>query len=450
MDRKLTLKQRFLAATTLFGMFFGPASLIFPVHLGQLAGSNVIPATIGFIITAVSLPILGVAAIAITHSDGLQALANNVGKGYSYFFTCLLYLAIGPFFAIPRCATISFTTGVMPMLGDQSETLALLIFSAILFAIVLFCSLHHAGIQVWIGKIITPLFLLLFAILVITALLKPSASVSSIEPVDAYKTGTLFFGFVEGYNTMDGIAGIAFGIVIINLFRDMGIRKDTTITKAVLYSGSLAGILMALLYVMTIIMGTQSRGLFELSDNGSIALAQIAGHYLGKSGSFVLALTIIFACLKTSIGLVTSCAEAFQRMFPKALSYKAWAVIFTAIPFFLTNFGLSRILEYSLPALMFLYPLTITLILLALFGRFFDHDKVVYVSVTAFTCIAAVLDALKALPAELQNALRLEGILAFAPKYLPLFSLNLGWILPAIIGFVIGLGIHALRKYRNP
>ena len=450
MDKKLTFKQRILAVATLFGMFFGPASLIFPVHLGQLAGSNVIPATIGFIITAVGIPILGVAAIAITHSNGLQALANNVGKGYSYFFTCLLYLAIGPFFAIPRCATISFTTGIVPMLGGNRETLALLIFSAILFAIVLFCSLHPSGIKVWIGKIITPLFLLFFAILVITALLKPSTSISSVEPADAYKTGALFFGFVEGYSTMDGIAGLAFGIVVIDLFRGMGIRKDTAINKAVLYAGFLAGALMALLYVLTIIMGTQSRGLFELSDNGSIALAQISGHYLGKLGGIVLALTITFACLKTSIGLVTSCAEAFQRMFPKALSYKAWAVIFTAISFIITNFGLSRVLEYSLPALMFLYPLTIALILLALFGKFFDHDKAVYISVTAFTCTAALFDLLKTLPAALQNALQLDGILALAPKYFPLFSQNLGWILPAMIGFMIGLSIHALRKHRRP
>lgn len=450
MGRQLTFKQRILAAATLFGMFFGPASLIFPVHLGQLAGSNVILAAIGFIITAVGIPILGVAAIAITHSNGMQALANQIGKGYSYFFTCLLYLAIGPFFAIPRCATISFTTGIVPMLGGNRETQALLIFSAILYAIVLFCSLHPSGIKVWIGKVITPLFLLFFAILVITALLKPSTSISSVAPADAYKTGALFLGFVEGYNTMDGIAGLAFGIVVIDLFRGMGIRKDTAITKAVLYSGSLAGALMALLYVLTIIMGTQSRGLFELSDNGSIALAQIAGHYLGKFGSVVLALTITFACLKTSIGLVTSCAEAFRRMFPNGPSYKVWAVIFTAISFIITNFGLSSVLAYSLPALMFLYPLTITLILLALFGKFFDHDKAVYISVTAFTCTASLIDLLKTLPAALQDALHLDGILALAPKIFPLFSLNLGWILPAVIGFVIGLSIHTLRKHRSP
>ena len=128
--KKLTLQQKILVAGTLFGMFFGAGNLIFPVHLGQMAGRNVLPAMIGFIITAVGIPIFGVAAIGATHSDGLQTLSSKVGKGYGVFFTCLLYLTIGPLFAIPRCATTSFTTGVTPMLTDASrEPLALLIFS---------------------------------------------------------------------------------------------------------------------------------------------------------------------------------------------------------------------------------------------------------------------------------------------------------------------------------
>ena len=446
MKQRLTFKQRLLVAGTLFGMFFGAGNLIFPVHLGQLAGSNVIPAMVGFIITAVGIPILGVAAIGMTHSDGLQALANKVGKGYSYFFTCLLYLTIGPFFAIPRCATTSFTTGIAPMLGGFSEAAALLIFSAIFFALVLFFSLRPSGITVWIGKIINPLFLAFLAILVISALLNPSTTVAAVEPAEGYKTGALFSGFVEGYGTMDAIAGLAFGIVVIDIIRSMGVKDDTAVAKDVLSSGILTGALMALIYILTILMGTQSRGLFETSANGGIALAQISGHYLGSFGSIVLALTITFACLKTSIGLVTSCSEAFVQMFPKALPYKVWAVIFTLFSFVVSNFGLSKILDYSLPVLMFLYPPTITLILLALFGKFFGHHKAVYISVTAFTCVAALFDLLKTLPAAMQEGLNLAPVIALAGKCLPFFSLNLGWVIPAFIGLILGLGI---RKFRS-
>ena len=139
MQKQLNMKQRILVAGTLFGMFFGAGNLIFPVHLGQLAGNQMVPAMIGFIVTAVGIPILGVAAIGNTHSDGLQSLANKVGKGYGYVLTCLLYLTIGPFFAIPRCATTSFTTGIAPMLGnDVSESAVLFVFSLVFFVLVLF------------------------------------------------------------------------------------------------------------------------------------------------------------------------------------------------------------------------------------------------------------------------------------------------------------------------
>jgi len=446
MKQRLTFQQRFLVAGTLFGMFFGAGNLIFPVHLGQLAGSNVIPAMIGFIITAVGIPILGVAAIGNTHSDGLQALSSKVGKGYGYVFTCLLYLTIGPFFAIPRCATTSFTTGVAPLLGSSiPESAALLIFSLIFFALVLFFSLRPAKITVWVGKLITPIFLVFLAILVTAALLNPGAAVESIAPAEGYKDGALFSAFIEGYGTMDAIAGLAFGIVVIDIIRAMGVTQDGAIAKDVLRSGILTGILMAVIYIATILMGAQSRGLFETSENGGIALAQIANHYLGSAGSIILALTITFACLKTSIGLVTSCADAFARMFPKALSYKAWAVIFTVGSFGFSNFGLQSILDYSLPVLMFLYPLAITLILLALIGKLFDHDRKVYICVTAFTCISALFDLLKTLPAQL----RPDSLVSFGRQLLPWFGLNLGWVVPAFIGFVLGMVLHLLGKHKK-
>ena len=450
MQKRLNIKQRVLVAATLFGMFFGAGNLIFPVHLGQLAGRNAVPAMIGFIITAVGIPILGVAAIGNTHSDGLQALANKVGRRYGYLFTCLLYLTIGPFFAIPRCATTSFTTGIAPMLPHGvSEGMGLLIFSLIFFSLVLFFSLRPANITVWIGKIINPVFLIFFAILVISALCNPGAAVSSVEPDSSYQSGVLFSAIIEGYGTMDAIAGLAFGIVVIDIIRSMGVSEDSAVAKDVLHSGMLTGLLMAVIYVATILVGAQSRGLFAISENGGIALAQISGHYLGTAGSVVLAVTVTFACLKTSIGLVTSCADAFARMFPKGLSYKTWAVVFTAFSFCISNFGLSKIIEYSLPVLMFLYPLAITLILLALSGKLFAHDRAVYVSVTAFTCAAAVFDLIKTLPEGLRSSLHLDGVIGFAETVLPWFHLNLGWVVPAVIGLALGMLIRIIRKNRK-
>lgn len=445
--KKLTLRQKILVAGTLFGMFFGAGNLIFPVHLGQMAGQNTLPAIIGFIITAVGIPILGVAAIGITHSDGLQTLSGKVGKGYGIFFTCLLYLTIGPLFAIPRCATVSFTTGITPLLGaDSPERLYLLLFSAVFFAFVLFFSLRPGKITVWIGKIINPLFLFFFAVLMLAALLAPGAAVSAVEPVEAYRSDAFFPALIEGYGTMDAIAGLAFGIVVIDVIRRMGVDNDDTIAEDVLSSGLLTGALMALIYVVSIVVGAQSRGLFELSENGGIALTQIAGHYLGGVGLFILAFTITFACLKTSIGLVTACAETFSKMTNGKISYRSWAILFTVFSFAVSNIGLSAIIEYSIPMLMLIYPPAIALILLAFLGKFFAHDRTVYIATMIGTWAAAIFDCMKTLPAPVQAALHLDAPIAFAAAHLPLFDKNLGWLLPAVIGFAAGMAIRASRR----
>ncbi len=448
--QQLNGKQRLLVGFTLFGMFFGAGNLIFPVHLGQMAGNHAAAAMAGFIITAVGIPILAVAAIGMTHSDGLHTLSKRVGKGYGYLFTCLLYLTIGPFFAIPRCAATSFTVGVQPLTqGILEDRIVLAVFSAVFFAAVLYCSLRPAKITVWIGKIINPVFLVFLCILVIVALLHPGAGISEVQSAGGYSTNALLTGCVEGYGTMDAIAGLAFGIVVIDIIRSMGVTEDQAVAKEVLISGMLTGLLMAVIYAATIIMGAQSRGLFEVSENGGVALAQIADHYLGFAGKIVLAVTIIFACLKTSIGLVTSCAEAFSRMFPKLFSYRSWAVLFTLFSFAVSNVGLSRIIEYAVPMLLFLYPLTVTLILLSLAEKLFRGSRAVYVSVTAFTCIAAISDMFRTMPEWIQKLLHTEALVNLVSHCLPLFDLGIGFALPALVGLVLGLMITAWYFFRN-
>ena len=203
---------------------------------------------------------------------------------------------------------------------------------------------------------------------------------------------------------------------------------------------------MGLIYVAVALVGVQSRGVFETSENGGIAFAQIARHYLGYPGLIILAATVTLACLKTAVGLITSCAETFKTMFPKGPSYRVWAIVFSTVSFLFANFGLSTIIEFSIPVLMFLYPLAITLAVLALFGRFFGHDRAMYVSVTAFTLVAAVYDLLRTLPEGLRTACHLDGFLKAVGTVLPLSGLGLGWVCPALLGAVVGLIVHFVRK----
>lgn len=442
MKKKLTWKETLLTGLTLFGLFFGAGNLIFPVHMGQLAGRNVWPAIAGFCVTAVSIPILGVAAIGVTHSDGLEALAKKAGKTFGTVFTCALYLTIGPLFAIPRCATTSFTTGVSPMLASPDrEALPLLLFTAAFFALVLFFSLRPSGIVTWVGKIITPVFLVFFAVLVFAAMKDPSAAVRDVLPAAGYESGALFKGVLEGYGTMDAIAGLAFGIIVIRVIRACGVTDAGDIARNTLVSGLVAGALMAAIYVITTLMGTESRGTLEISENGGIALVGIAKMYFGRAGLAILAATITAACLKTAIGLVTSCAETFVKLFSSGPSYKAWAVVFTAFSFAISNVGLSRLIGYSVPVLMLLYPPAMVLILLAFFDKWFGGARCVYGWTLAGAIFAAVFDFLKTLPVPVEPA--------FAAKLFPFFDLGLGWVVPAAVGLVIGLLVRRANMRRE-
>ncbi len=446
MKRKLTMRETIVVASTLFGMFFGAGNLIFPVHLGQMAGSNSWPAIIGFCITAVTIPILAVAAIGNTHSDNLMELSSKVSGWYGRVFTAVLYLTIGPFFAIPRCASVSFTTGVAPIVGESHYKLWQLIFTFIFFAFVMYFSLRPGKITTWIGKVINPLFLVFLGILVVVALIHPGSPMSEVEPIEAYQSGALFNGFIEGYGTMDAIAGLAFGIVIINVVRDLGVNKDNDVARETLKAGVFTGLLMLVIYALTIIMGAQSRGLFDVSDNGGIALAQISNHYLGGIGSLVLALTITFACLKTAIGLVTSCGEMFVKLIPGKLNYRGWAMVFTLFSFIVSNVGLTAIITYAIPVLMLLYPLVTVLIIMALTEKAFGKSKYVYGWVTLGAFIPAVFDFCKTLPEGIQTALNIPAMTALGQKIFPFFDLGLGWVVPALIGLVIGLVLTVANR----
>lgn len=441
MDSHLGWRETLWLTSMLFGLFFGAGNLIFPVSMGQMAGSNTPLATIGFLITAVGLPILAVISFGLTHSPSLLALSSRVNRGFGYFFTCALYMAIGPCFAIPRCFTVPFEVGAVPLLPQgAARRPALLVFSLVFFAFLLFFSLRPKKIMTWVGKLLNPLFLLTMGILIVTAILRPMGGVSSVAPSGAYVNVPVAKGFLEGYNTLDALAGLAFGIVVVGAIHTLGVTEPDNVAKDTAKAGIGTGILMSVIYILVAWMGAQSRGRLSLADNGGAALGMIADFYYTDFGAILLALIVFFCCLKTDIGLVTSISEAFVDMFPNVKwGYRGWALIFSISSLVVANFGLGAIITVSLPVLMFLYPLAITQILLALFGRKLKEQGMTYKLITLFTGIAAIFDFLNALPASWKAAAHLDNLVTLASKVLPFFPLGLGWVLPALIGLGVGL-----------
>lgn len=445
MKNKLNIRHYLLLSSMLFGMFFGAGNLIFPVYLGQLSGSHLWLACLGFCVTGVTLPLLGIISIGITHSEGLLALSSKINKFFAYIFTCILYLTIGPLFAIPRTATVSFTIGVAPYVAEKHMTTALLIFSLFFFAFALWFSLKSSKILHLIGKAMNPIFLILLFILVLMVICQPLQHVSDIPPLPNYERAPFFAGLINGYNTMDALASLAFGIILIDAIKSLGVKNSKEIAAATVKSGILSVLLMAVIYFSLSYVGTQAHFMIGDSGNGGLALYQISHYYFGEIGSYFLAALMIFACLKTSIGLVSSCSSTFVELFPTFGNYKIWAVIFTLFSFVISNFGLNKILAYSVPVLLFLYPLTIVLIFLAIGGYFLRYSKLVY-NATMFTTVAiSLLGILKIIP--LISTSRVLVFLLNLEKGFPLYDIGLSWLFPSLLAFFLSLWLDKTKVF---
>ena len=448
MTKKLTFKESMFIGSMLFGLFFGAGNLIFPVHMGQESGSAVFWANLGFLVTGIGLPFLGVIAIGVSKTSGVYELAERIGKKYALVFTVLLYLVIGPFFALPRLATTSFEIGLAPFIQAKQQHVFLVIFSILFFFTAWWLSRRPTKILDYVGKFLNPAFLILLGILLVLAFIHPLGAIDQATVQPSYQEHAFFTGFTQGYNTLDALAALAFGILIVTTIRNMGVTKPSEIAKDTIKSGAISIVLMGIIYTLLAYVGTMSLGGFALSSNGGIALAQIADHYLGTYGSILLALIVILACLKTGIGLITAFAETFTDLFPKR-NYIVFVTLASALACLVATVGLTNIIQISLPVLMFIYPLAMTLILLVLVGPLFKQRPAVYRMTTYFTLIASIVDGLNACPDGIKQTSFVKTLLDFATNYLPFFKLGMGWIVPALIGLVIGL-IWSMVKKETP
>lgn len=449
-----------------FGMLFGAGNLIFPVSMGQRAGVEVFVATLGFCITGVGLPLLSVLALSSSNSASVTDMAKLVGKKFSIFFTTALYLCIGPLFAIPRTATVPFQVGVVPFLPEDTKQGMLFLFSFLFFVFALILSLKPGKLLTYVGKVLNPLFLLFLGILLFVAVLFPIGRLHALNPVSGYEKGSFLKGIFEGYNTMDVMGALAFGNVLIQTIRSMQGNEERTGEESTgeesageeaekrfrfvtVLSGSLAALLMVLLYFALSYAGAESRLVFSVQENGGDTLHSLSTYYFHRFGGILLAVIIYFSCLKTAVGLISSAAMAFQEMFPERFSYRIYVFLFTICSFVISNIGLSRIIQYAVPVLFFIYPICIVLILLCLFGKAFSYNRAVFQSAIYCTIPFAFLDALKVL---LEGALsRLPGaaaVLSFFSPF-PFFSMGLTWLLPSLLGFAFGMLLWYTRKVQR-
>ncbi|MDK8240029.1 branched-chain amino acid transport system II carrier protein [Gemella morbillorum] len=423
----------------LFALFFGAGNLIFPAFLGQNAGSNLSVAMIGFIIMGVGLPLLGVLVMGYSGAQDLLDLSSRAGKGFGITFTTLLYLTIGPFFAIPRTGTTTFELGLSSFIAPENTVIAQAIFLAIFMGITLWLSLTPNKLVDRIGTIITPVLLVSMIILIIASLLNPMGSAQA--PTEAYSTNSLAFtnGLMEGYNTMDALASLVFGIIVINSVKLYGAKTEKQIFSNTTKAAVIAALLLALVYVFISNIGTTSVSVLGLQKTGAGVLTGATTFYFGNVGKILLFVIVFLACLTTSVGLVTACATYFVRLYDK-ISYKTYVVGLSLFSFAVGNYGLAAIIQGAVPVLVLLYPLTMVLILLGFANNLFGGKKVVYASTAlvtgAYSLYTTIASTFK---------LSVPAVDNFLVKVLPIQG-DFSWINFAVLGFILGLVLSLVKK----
>lgn len=430
-------KQIVAIGLMLFAMFFGAGNLIFPVFMGQSSGDNTIWATLGFLLTGVGLPILGVAAIGYSGGD-MQDLASRVCKKYAIFFSVVLYITIGPAFAIPRTATTSFEIAIAPFFAPAMKDMALYGFAAIFFLLSWWLSVSPSKLVDRIGKVITPALLLFLAVLFVAATLSPmghwqAASAAYQDPLKA-----LTQGFLDGYNTMDALASFVFGIIVVNAVRQFGVEDNKTVALLTLRAGVIAGACLGIIYVFLCFIGAASVSQLGMLENGANILVGVSTYYFGSFAQILMGLIVFLACFTTSVGLITSCGEYFNRLIP-GLNYKIWVTIFSVVSFATALFGLTTIIKAAIPVLMFLYPLTISLVILTFAHPLFGGYKAVYATGTLFTLVMALYDGIHT------AGVSLGGLDTFMAS-LPLANHGMAWLPFCLLGMIIGRLVATVYK----
>ena len=425
---KLSKKKMVLISFMLFSLFFGAGNLIFPPFLGQNAGTHTLPALIGFLVTAVVLPVLGV--IVVARFDGLDKLGQQVSQTFALVFTLLIYLSIGPGLGIPRAASVPFEMAVAPYLPEGANTTVwMAVYSLVFFLVALWLCLNPGKLVNRIGTFLTPSLLALLFFLFFSFLFCGQVDVAA--PQAAYTAAPFLQGFSEGYQTMDTIAALNFGLVIATTLGSFGLTEKKDTIRHTVLAGIFAGSILATVYVMLTYMGMCSSGVYPIQENGAWTLRCIVYQLFGEWGAILLAAIFTLACLTTCVGLINSISQYFSTLFKK-ISYRSWVYVIVVFSFLICNLGLNAILSISIPILSAIYPVSIVLIALGLRHRLWQNNPYTYPLVITGTGVISVIYALDSIHFPL-------GILSDLCRKLPLYDLGFCWASAAAVMLAVSI-----------
>ena len=408
----------------LFAIFFGAGNLIFPPYLGVISGNNWGIANIAFLLSDPLLPILGVIVTALLGGQATD-LGKRVSKHFSIIIGAISIILIGPLFAVPRTGATTHEIFVQSFVPSAPQWITSLIF----FGLTLYIAIHSHTVIDAIGKYLTPILLFILLLVFIAAVIQPNASFQTTT-----STGLFSQSFKEGYQTMDALgAALMAGVVISDLTR-RGYTEKKEQHQMMFGVGIVSFILLALVYSSLTYAGATVSTVYDSTIQRPALLIGLIEQLLGSFGKVAMGIAVSFACLTTSVGLITTCGHYFSTLTNGKLEYKKIVVVSVVISFLLSLLGVDALLQLAVPVLSAIYPMVIALIFLSIFDRYIVYNWT-YTGAVVGAFFIGGIQAIH-LFSQMQGGNFLSELAAWT-NTLPLNQFGFEWLVPAIIGSVV-------------
>ena len=407
----------FVIGFALFSMFFGAGNVIFPPYLGLSCGREWFAGFAWYYLADIGLALL--AMFAILRAGSTEKVMARLGPIPSKVLLTAIVLCIGPMLAIPRTAATTLEMAVNPLVSGVSP----LLFSILFFGLIAALCVKQSAVVDIVGKFLTPALLIGLLVLIILGVVNPIGPVPDRVLVESVAQT----GIEAGYQTMDVLAAILFGIIILKSAENKGYTDRKDQFKVVAGASAVAGLALLVVYLGLTYLGVTTSRFFDLSVQRTFLMVSIVRNLLGTPGVWLFSLIVALACITTAVALVSSAADYFSSLLK--LSYVKMVLAVCGFSALAANFGLDTIVSIAAPILNVVYPPTLVVVLFSLAEKWLpDHTAV------RFAAAAALV-------VSLGQALGIQALNA-----LPLAGLGFGWLVPALLCGVIGFAVSNMKK----
>ena len=408
--KKSTVRDVIVIGFALFSMFFGAGNVVFPPYLGLEAGPEWMTGFATYFVADIGLALLGMFALLRVGSS--EAVLHRVGRVPAEILMCAIILCIGPMVAIPRTSATTFEMAIAPNIPGVSPVL----FSVLFFALILALCIKESAVVDIVGKVLTPLLLVgLFAI-IIKGIVTPLGEIAALPQI----ANAAVTGIKAGYQTMDALAALPFGIIVLQSVTAKGYDSGRKQFRVVGGAAVLAGVLLLCVYMGLAYLGATVSAQYTSDIGRAQLIMALVEALMGKVGVILFGVVVGLACVTTAIALTSSAAAYFAELCRGKVSYKVFVIAICVFSAVVSNLGLDRIVAVAAPVLDVIYPPTLVLIFISLLvPRLPDR-------VSRGAAIGALLTSVLC-------ALNVNGIHIPFMANLPLYDLGLSWLLPAVI-----------------